>query len=300
MSLREVSDHAETSSAVLIVERCEPGEVAKQMRREGCAEQLKSKSVPIDEYLAENASSEIDLSRIHCWCADEDPLQGKQHSNDESRPAAIIEFDAAVPDCASEARAHALMQRIQEVYDDVYLIDHGDESLVAVENYAQFCCLMLAGGGVADLLCLGNPVDAAAVAEYVKRPTYNASHACTWRGTDAGLISFSGLYPDGWNHGNALGVVSGISEKVSIRARVAWWPGPDAAVENHIVASVGDDRTEIILRDETARDLEIELPGKGLAHLWSSATREASDIWSTPDPRVLGFCLSQIEVRIDR
>ena len=139
------------------------------------------------------------------------------------------------------------------------------------------------------LLCLADPADIASVAKYVKRPTYFGGPTCTWRSTDSGLISFAGLYPDGWNHSNGLGVISGIPQKISLRARVHWLPGPDATLPNRLTVSMGNQRSEIVLENGLAKDLELELPEKGFAYLSSSTTREASEIWSSTDPRVLGF-----------
>lgn len=256
------------------------------------------KILSIDEYLAENPLLNIDLSGIASPRTQGEAIQATEKSGEPSSPAVIIEFGTSAEDRESEARDHERMLEIQSLYDEVYLIDRMDERLIAVKSYAQLRCLMLAGRPGEALLCLADPADRDAVAEFVKRPTYNSAHAYTWRSTDAGLVSFCGLYPDGWNHGNQLGVVSGIACDVSVRARVSWLPEPGADVENRLLVSVGDRRSEIVLRDDTSQDLEIELSGNGIAYLWSSTTREASDIWSNTDPRVLGFCLSEIQVEI--
>ena len=110
-----------------------------------------------------------------------------------------------------------------------------------------------------------------------------------------GSLALLGRGADGWVHGNTLGVISGINERVVFKADLWSWGPREGAEANRILVAAGNRHFEYVLGADPV-SVQLDLPARGNVFMICSAVRKASEILSNEDPRETGFKIDSIGI----
>lgn len=195
----------------------------------------------------------------------------------------------------AERRAMSLLQLLFDHTEAIYRIDPLDSKLVRVTSFAQLRTMMMIGIQLEELLCVSSAEQVAQLQAHEKPADHCVYHAGSTFESPHGSLALLGRHPDGWNHGNTFGLVSGINERVVLKAELSSWRPPESSEINHLLVAAGNRHFEYELGAEPL-SLVLDLPARGCAFMICSSVRKASEIRSNEDPREVGFKIDNLRL----
>ncbi len=249
----------------------------------------------LDRFIGEEGEAAPDFVRIAANGYELDVLQGARGVLSSPDLVLLVAIDCRRMTLDAERRAMTMVQLLFDHSEAIYRVDPVDSSLVRVTSFAQVRNLMMTGGQREDLLCVASKAHVERLQEHEKPANYCVYHAGATIESPHGSLALLGRHPDGWNQGNTLGVLSGINERIVLKAELSSWRPPESSEVNHVLLAAGNRHFEYELGDEPV-SIALDLPARGSAFLICSTVRKASEIWPNDDPREVGFKIDSIEL----
>ena len=254
-------------------------------------------SITLDNFVKLNKIDHIDLLKIDVEGWEEHVLLGAEESILKFKPCCIMEFNIDALDEAAEERGYSLWNKINNLFEKIFLIDRFDHNLFQINNYVELRSLMLNGFFVEDLLCLSKDSSYEKIQKYIKPHRYSCYGPALTIKQNNEIISFLSYYPDGWNHDRSLAVISGSKEDVKLDVECFWVPSNDEK-ENILMVYSSSDMSKWHISEKPTK-INLLIKANSELYIWCSKSRKASLIFNNSDPRVIGFNMKILNISTD-
>jgi len=244
-------------------------------------------AITVDDYVNTNHIKKIDLIKIDVEGWEEQVLIGAEKTIKMLNPTCIIEFNVTEFNKESENRAYSLWQKIQSLFNKIYLIDRLFKNLYEVKSFSDLRSLMFTSHNVEDLLCLNNLEINAKLKKNIVPEHFSCYGSAVTIRQDDGIISLLSYYRDGWINGRHASIISGLDRDVDLELECFWYPLTEEK-ENKILLYSSSGILNWSITDKVKK-YNLNLPAKSSIYIWCSLSQMASQVFNNQDPRDIGF-----------
>lgn len=251
-------------------------------------------TITIDEFIHENNIDKLDLIKIDVEGWEEHVLTGAEKSIKEFKPTCIIEMKIINTNEHIENRALSLFNRLQIMFNKIFLIDRMNQDLFEVNSFAELRALMMTGNDVEDLLCITTSEQYNRIKPYINKNRYTCYGAAAIIKYENNLVSFLGHYPDNWINDRKLAIISDSTNSIILNVECYWIPEDKS--DNDVFLYIDSNVIRWKITAEPKK-YEIRLSPKGIGFIICNISRDASRVWNNQDPRRIGFNLRVLDIR---